>query len=259
MTRIRILTLAACASLAIPVFAAGAQNPAQQGPPQGPPPKPKNLKVFPKDIPMRALLDTMGTFTRALGVNCSFCHMAEENQPPAARDFASDEKPNKDKARTMLRMVAAINGDYLTKLSSRVQPPVVVTCATCHRGLAEPRPLEQVILTRYDSAGADSAVALYRQLRQHYYGRASYDFGEAPLVTVGGALRQQNRASDALRFYMLNLEYAPTSSSAWTQAAGAQLASGDTATAIKSLEKALSLNPNDRQATRALQALRPKP
>jgi tetratricopeptide (TPR) repeat protein len=235
----------------LPVFAVGAQN----GGPPGMPQKPKNLKVFPKDIPMRALLDTMGTFTRALGVNCSFCHMAGEDGP---RDFASDAKPNKDKARTMLRMVEAINGEYLPKLSSRLQPPIVVTCATCHRGVAEPRQLQQVILTRYDSAGTDSAIALYRELRQHYYGRASYDFGEEPLEEVGGALRQQNHLADALKFYQLNLEYAPTSASAWSSLAGGQLASGDTAGAVQSYQKALSLDPKDRQATRALQMLKPK-
>ncbi len=248
MTRTRFLTFIACVSIALPALTLGAQN-------QGPPPKPKNLKVFPKDIPVRALLDTMGTFTRALGVNCSFCHVAEENGP---RDFASDQKPNKEKARTMLRMVEAINGEYLPKLPSRLQPPVVVTCATCHRGVAEPRQLEQVILTRYDSAGADSAIALYRDLRQHYYGRASYDFGEAPLSIVGSELREQNHLADAVRFYQLNLEYAPNSASAWSQLAGAQLASGDTATAIQSFEKALTLDPKDRQATRALQTLKPK-
>lgn len=255
VARIRILALAICAAIAVPVLAVGAQNQTVPLAEQ----HPKNLKVFPKDIPMRSLLDTMGTFTRALGVGCSFCHMADENQPQSAHDFASDAKPMKNKARTMLRMVGAINGDYLTKLSTRLEPPVVVTCATCHRGLTEPRPLQQVIMTAYDSAGTDSAVKLYRDLRQRYYGRASYDFGEAPLASVGSALRQRNRVADALRFYMLNLEFAPTSSSAWTQAAGAQLASGDTATAVKSLEKALSLNPNDRQATRALQGLKPKP
>ncbi len=263
MSSNRILRFAIAAALATPMTILAAQNPTAPAPPppgqqQGGPLKPKNLKYFPKDIPVRALLDTMNTFTRALGVNCSFCHMAEENQPPAQRDFASDEKPNKDKARTMLRMVAAINGDYLTKLSSRLQPPIVVSCATCHRGVAEPRPLEQVILNRYDSAGTDSAVALYRQLRQHYYGRASYDFGEAPLSDVGATLRQRNRVTDALKFYMLNLEFAPTSSSAWSQLGGAQLASGDTTTAIASFQKALSLNPKDRQATRAMQALKPK-
>ena len=252
MTRFRVLVFAALASIAIPVITAGAQN-------QGPPPPPKNLKFFPKDISRQALLDTMGTFTRALGVGCEFCHMADDSIPRDRHDFASDAKPNKNKARTMLRMVTAINADYLTKLSSRMQPPIVVTCATCHRGVTEPRPLEQVILTRYDSAGTDSAIALYRDLRQHYYGRASYDFGEAPLAAVGGALRQRDKVADALKFYMLNLEYAPNSASAWSQAGSAQLASGDTASAIKSFEKALSIDPKNRGAIRAMQSLKPKP
>ena len=263
MSRNQLVILASVAVLGMCPVVLSAQNPAPgaagQTAQQVPPPRPKNLKFFPKDIPMRALQDTMNTFTRALGVNCSFCHMAEENQPPAQRDFASDEKPNKDKARTMLRMVAAINGEYLPKLATRVQPPVVVTCATCHRGVAEPRQLDQVILSRYDSAGADSAIALYRHLRQQYYGRASYDFGEGSLAQVGGSLRQQNKVADALKFYMLNLEFAPSSSSAWSQLGGAQLAAGDTATAIASFQKALSLNPNDRQATRMMQSLKPKP
>lgn len=252
MTRIRFLAIVASVSIALPILSAGAQS----GGPPGLPEKPKNLKVLPKDIPMRALLDTMGTFTRALGVNCSFCHMAGEDGP---RDFASDQKPNKDKARTMLRMVEAINGEYLTKLSTRLQPPVVVTCATCHRGVMEPRPLEQVILTRYDSAGTDSAIALYRELRQRYYGRASYDFGETPLAVVGQDLSHQDHLADALRFYQLNLEYLPNSAPAWSQLAGGQLASGDTAAAIQSFQKALALDPHDRQASRALQMLKPKP
>lgn len=251
MTRFRVLAFAALASIAIPVLTAGAQN-------QGPPPPPKNLKFFPKDISRQALLDTMGTFTRALGVGCEFCHMADDSIPRDRHDFASDVKPNKNKARTMLHMVAAINADYLTKLSSREQPPVVVTCATCHRGVSIPRPIQQIVLTRYDSAGTDAAIATYRDLRQRYYGRASYDFGLAPLSEVGGTLRQRNKVADALKFYMLNLEYAPNSAPAWSQAGSAQLAAGDTATAIKSFEKALSIDPKDRGATRAMQTLKPK-
>src|SRR5690242_15627824 len=79
---------------------------------QFPPQKLQNLKVFPKDIPVRALLDTMGSFTRALGVRCTYCHVGEEGQPLSTFDFASDDKPTKNKAREMLRMVGAINGDY---------------------------------------------------------------------------------------------------------------------------------------------------
>jgi tetratricopeptide (TPR) repeat protein len=228
---------------------------AQQFPPQ----KLQNLKVFPKDIPVRALLDTMGSFTRALGVRCTYCHVGEEGQPLSTFDFASDEKPTKNKAREMLRMVGAINGDYLTKLASRRSPPVNVACMTCHRGVSVPRPIQQVVLMTYDSAGADSAIAAYRALRERYYGRASYDFGDVPLTDVGAALRARGKTADALRFYALNTELMPTSAFAFREAARAQLAAGDTAAAIRNLQKALSINPNDQQAKGFLDRLGARP
>jgi tetratricopeptide (TPR) repeat protein len=228
---------------------------AQQFPPQ----KLQNLKVFPKDIPVRALIDTMAGFTRALGVRCTYCHVGEEGQPLSTFDFASDEKPTKNKAREMLRMVGAINGDYLTKLASRRSPPVNVACMTCHRGVSVPRPIQQVVLMTYDSAGADSAIAAYRALRERYYGRASYDFGDVPLTEVGAALRARGKTADALRFYALNTELMPTSAFAFREAAQGQLAAGDTAAAILSLQKALSINPNDRQAKGFLDRLGAKP
>lgn len=226
---------------------------------QFPPQELENLKVFPKDIPVRALIDTMRSFTRALGVRCTYCHVGEENQPLSSYDFPSDEKPTKLKAREMLRMVGAINGEYLTKLASRRTPPVVVACATCHRGVAVPRPIEQVVLTAYDSAGADSAIALYRTLRTRYFGRAAYDFGEVPLVDVAEALHARGKTADALRFYLLNTELIPTSGFAFRSAGLAQLAAGDTAAARASLEKALSINPNDRQVKGLLDRLGTKP
>src|SRR5689334_16213122 len=99
---------------------------------QFPPEKTKNLKVLPKDMPVRAVLDTMRTFAGALGVRCTFCHVGNEGEPLSSFDFASDKKPEKEKARVMLRMVAAINGEHLPKLKDREQPPVAVSCATCH-------------------------------------------------------------------------------------------------------------------------------
>lgn len=221
-------------------------------------PKPKNLKVFPKDIPVRALLDTMGTFTRALGVRCTYCHVGQEGQPLSSFDFKSDEKPEKDKARAMLRMVASINGDHLAKLAARRTPSVDVTCMTCHRGVAVPRTLQQTLVAAYDAGGADSALAAYRALRERYYGRASYDFGEVPLADVGAILRSRGKLADALRFYLLNTEMSPSSAFAFRMAGDAQLTSGDTAAAIASLEKAATLAPNDPQVRRALDALKKK-
>jgi tetratricopeptide (TPR) repeat protein len=226
---------------------------------QFPPTKLENLKVLPKDIPVRALLDTMASFTRALGVRCTYCHVGEEGQPLSTYKFASDEKPEKNKAREMLRMVGAINGEYLTKLASRRTPPINVSCVTCHHGIAQPRTLQQVVLNAYDSVGADSAIAVYRALRERYYGRAAYDFGEVPLADVGAALRARGKTADALRFYVLNTEMSPNSAFAFSQAGGAQLAAGDTAAAIRSFQRALAINPNDRQAKGTLDRLGAKP
>jgi hypothetical protein len=226
---------------------------------QFPPERTTNLKVLPADIPVRALIDTMARFTRALGVRCTYCHVGREGEPLETYDFASDEKPEKLKAREMLRMTAAINGEHLAKLASRREPRVVVTCATCHRGVTEPRPLQQRLLTAYDAAGADSAEALYRALRQRYYGSAAYDFGEVPLADVAAAMRARGRLADAVRFYLLNTGFSPTSGFAFRQAAEAQLAAGDTAGATASLERALAINANDQQARRALDGLRRRP
>lgn len=247
MRRLIPIALLFCAA-----HGAGAQGPF-------PPTKLENLKVFPKDIPVRALLDTMGSFTRALGVRCQYCHVGNEGEPLSSFNFVSDDKPTKNKAREMLRMVGAINGEYLTKLAERRTPPINVSCMTCHRGVAEPRPIQQVVLNAYDAAGADSAEAVYRALRTRYYGRASYDFGEVPLADVGNALRARGKTVDALRFYVLNTELTPTSAFAFRMAADALLAAGDTAAAKNSLQRALAINPNDRQAKGALDKLGGKP
>ena len=226
---------------------------------QFPPEKLKNLKVYPQDIPVRSLIDSMAGFTRALGVRCTFCHVGEEGQPLASYDFVSDEKHTKLAAREMLAMVAAVNGTHLGKLEHRHEPPITVTCATCHRGVSEPRPLQQVLLIAYDSGGADAAERKYRELRERYYGRASYDFGDVPLADVGTALRQRNNMTDAIRFFVLNTEFSPNSAFAHRMTGGAYLAGGDTAKAITSFERAIAIAPNDQQTARILETLRKKP
>ena len=226
--------------------------PAQQFPPA----RLENVKALPADLPVRALIDTMASFTRALGVRCTHCHVGQESQPLESYNFVSDEKPAKVKAREMIRMVAAINNDHLGKLAERKDPRIVVSCATCHRGVTEPRPLQQVLLTSYDRLGPDSAVAIYRRLRQRYYGAAAYDFGEVPLADVATAIRRRGQPADALRFNLLNTELSPNSGFAHRQTAEAYVALADTASAIASLERALAINANDTQAQQRLAALR---
>lgn len=226
---------------------------------QWPPERLKNLKILPSDIQIRALVDTMAGFTRALGVRCTYCHIGKESDGLDKYDFVSDDKAEKVKAREMLRMVTAINQEHLSKLAARREPRIVVTCATCHHGIAEPRSLQQVLLTAYDAGGADSTEAAYRALRERYYGRAVYDFGEVPLADVATTVRSRNKLADAVRLYVLNTQFSPSSAFAFRVAAGAQLALGDTTAAIASLERFLVLNPNDPQARTMLESLRRKP
>ena len=226
---------------------------------QFPPQRATNLKVLPTTIAMDSLVDTMAGFTRALGVRCNYCHVGADGAGLETYDFANDQKATKEKARAMLRMVAAINDDHLAKLAMRRTPPIGVTCATCHRGIAQPRPLQQVLTTAYDVGGVDSLSSAYRALRTRYYGAAAYDFGEVPLADVGSAIGRRGNLPDALRIHLLNTEVSPTSTFAWRQAAGTQLALGDTAAAIASYERALTINPNDGQSKRAVESLKKKP
>jgi tetratricopeptide (TPR) repeat protein len=223
---------------------------------QFPPAAATNLKVLPAGISVDSLLEAMAGFTRALGVRCTYCHAGRDGQPLDSIDFASDLRPAKEKARAMLRMVAAINGEHLSQLATRRMPAVSVGCFTCHHGIAVPRPLQQVLLGAYTAGGVDSVTSAYHALRARYYGRSAYDFGEVALVDVANAVRATGALADALRLYQLNVEMVPTSTFALRSLAGASLAAGDTASAIASYERALALNPNDDQSRSALARLR---
>src|SRR6516165_10168722 len=77
------------------------------------PPKPKNLKVLPKNISHDDLEKVMDGFKAALGVRCDFCHAKLQSDSTGHKlDFASDEKPEKNIARKMMRMTEKINKKF---------------------------------------------------------------------------------------------------------------------------------------------------
>jgi photosynthetic reaction center cytochrome c subunit len=99
----------------------------------------KNLKVLPKNISHEELGKVMHHFNDALGVKCNFCHAApkEGEQYP---DFASDEKPEKSIARSMMKMTNKINKKFFHGKSKIGDADAVmaVNCATCHHGSPHP-------------------------------------------------------------------------------------------------------------------------
>lgn len=98
----------------------------------------KNLKILPKNISHDELDKIMDNFKAALGVKCNFCHAASKDSSNHL-DFASDEKPEKNIAREMMRMTNKINKKYFNynKDDNGEHTPAVV-CATCHRGNPHP-------------------------------------------------------------------------------------------------------------------------
>src|SRR5207247_9798097 len=144
-----------------------------------------NLKVLPKNIDQRTLLNTMRGFAMALGVRCAYCHVApREDAPLASIDVGKDDKRTKRVARVMLDMVHHINEEHLAEVPERPTPKVEVRCVTCHRGVARPRLLDEDLTLTLADSGLDAAVRRYRDLRQRYYGSGSYDFREFVLTQV---------------------------------------------------------------------------
>jgi len=183
-----------------------------------------NLKVLPQDIAPEQLRQTMNDFTRALGVRCIHCHVGEEGRPFKEGEFALDDKPTKLKAREMLRMVHDLNEKYLAALPNRSDPPLKIECFTCHRGVTQPRPLQDLLGAAYDQGGIDSTLARYRALKTRYYGRAAYDFGEVPLSLVADHAHSAGHPDDAQRLLALNVDEHPASDFARRQYAGGAIA-----------------------------------
>lgn len=256
------LSAIALATLALFPAAVDAQGRGGQQPP-------RNLQVLPKDMPRNQVTAIMRNFAMALGVRCEHCHAADPAAPeqPAGRggrgggpplDYALDDLETKKVARDMLRMVMDINEKYLPLTGRTFNEFNRVTCETCHHGLAKPQSLRSAMAMAVNAGGADSAIALYRQLRTRYYGSGAYDFGELSLSEAGNqiAANQAQRAA-AIAILKLNLEFFPRSIPTLGNLANVSLQAGDTAGAVDALTKALEIEPDNNQLRNMLQRIRP--
>ena len=98
--------------------AAGAQTQTVEAKPKTAGEAFKNIQIL-KDIRQDELFPSMRYIAAALGVRCDFCHVPEH--------FEKDDKPQKARAREMMKMMFAINNDNFHGHRE-------VTCYTCHRG-----------------------------------------------------------------------------------------------------------------------------
>jgi hypothetical protein len=237
-----------------------------QAPGHWPPDSLINVKVIPKSTPVMQVVGMMRNFAGGLGVRCQFCHVGEEGMPLAQFDFAKDQKRTKLVARQMMRMVEEINRRVDTLPHEHDQmgtmganQKVEVTCSTCHRGVSRPAPLEQVMQDIATQSGADSAIRAYRGLRERYYGRASYDFGEPTLNVAAFRLARANKYDEAFALLKLNEAVYPGSSNQSTFRGNISLMRGDTAAAIAAFQEAVRRDSTNGEARGRLRALRSSP
>jgi len=219
------------------------------------PERPENLQVLPEDWTGQRLQPVMTGFTRALGVRCSHCHVGEEGQPLTTYDFPSDDNPNKERARTMLRMLGDIN-ETLKTIEPSGAEPVNMWCHTCHRGRPRPLTLGDELDETYRTDGIEAALARYAGLRERFYGRGSYDFGENSLNGFGYAVMGKDDLDGALEVFLLNVELFPESSNVYDSLAEAYMNRGETRLAIQYYEKSLELNQGNSNAVQQLKVLR---
>jgi photosynthetic reaction center cytochrome c subunit len=86
----------------------------------------KNIKVL-NGLPESQLIPVMNFMSASLGVRCNYCHVNKDGK----WDFVSDEKPEKNTAREMIKMVLAVN-------KGTFRGNTEVSCYTCHRGHTSP-------------------------------------------------------------------------------------------------------------------------
>jgi tetratricopeptide (TPR) repeat protein len=219
-----------------------------------PPPPMTNLQIFPKDTPRPQVVQAMQGFTQALGVRCDYCHAEQQQGRP--QDFASDDKRTKKVAREMMRLTEDVNARVPAAVAKTAADATRVQCVTCHRGVAIPKQLTDILAETAAANGLPAALARYRELRQQYYGSQSYDFSENAALTLAQRANQAGRADEAIAWAQLDLEFYPRSARGYVSLGTAYNAKKDTPSAIASLEKALEIDPQNAQAQRMLEQLR---
>lgn len=218
------------------------------------PDKFSNLRILPGDIGKRELVDTMRGFSMGLGMRCIGCHEIQTPGDYSSIDWASEKLHNKKVARGMMKLTQEVNGNLLPAATG--EHDFQIRCITCHRGLDNPRTLDEVLLRVAEREGAEAAEQKYRDLREEYYGHGSYDFSPSTLNTVAEVLAQEKQDPTASRLMaQLNLEMNPGDAPSLLMLAQLDLAAGDEKAARANIEKVLAKNPQHRQARRLLEQL----
>ena len=186
--------------------------------------------------PPADIMPLMQEIVQGLGVQCEYCHSAPRG--------SGQPEPKKDIARQMIAMTRDLNTRVQTATGKPATQTAQVKCVTCHRGVPIPRQLSEIVMQTLREKGVAAAAAQYRDLHEHFYGRAAYDFGEDTLIGVAQPLAS-GKPDDAIALLKLNLDFYPQSAKTYAAIAFAYTRKLDDPTAITYYEKAVELDPSN--------------
>jgi hypothetical protein len=184
----------------------------------------------------------MQAIAAALGVECSYCH--GQGGAGAGSALTATGKPRFDVARAMIAMTDDLNTRVQSATGKDVSDVVRIDCVTCHRGVAIPRQITDIMTRTTLQQGPDAAATIYRDLRARYFGKQAYDFSEEAVLGVADRL-VQGRPAAAIALADLNLEFHPMSARSYLIKGIAQTRQLDNEGAVASFKKALELDPGN--------------
>jgi hypothetical protein len=204
------------------------------------------IVVFLATVALHAQVANMQEIAQGLGVKCEYCHAGMgRGGGPAVPARVEGQAPSRvEIGRGMIATTREINEKIVAATGKAPTEVTRVTCITCHRGVPIPGQLSDIIAKTAVEKGPDAAVAQYRDLREQFYGRQSYDFGEETLLTSAQQVVRVKPPS-SIPLLRLNLEFYPKSVRSYTQIAFAYTRSLDDEAAITTLEKALEIEPDN--------------
>lgn len=200
----------------------------------------------PSVLPPGDALQQMQQVSAALGVECGYCH-ANLEQRGRPTPLTASGKPRFEVAREMFMMVAEINRTVQTATSKNGAEATRVQCVTCHRGVAIPKQLSEILTATAVQQGPAAAAAQYRELRREYYGRQAYDFSDTSVATFAERLARV-RPEAAVALMQVNIEFYPQSSLSYMVLGFAQTQTLEYFGAMESFRKALELDPTNNSA-----------
>jgi hypothetical protein len=189
-----------------------------------------------KEPPPVDRVSQMQGIAQSLGVTCAYCHSAQRG--------SGQPEPKKMIAKAMMDMTDDINARLRAATGKPAGQVTEIQCSYCHRGVAIPKPITDIVWQTTREQNVAAAVEQYRDLRKRYYGHATYDFSDEPLIGLAQQIANA-RPDDAIALMQMNLEFYPQSVRSLLALSFAQTRKLDDTAAIASLEKALEIEPEN--------------